>query len=138
MTPEAFEAVLAQGEGPHVEFKRCGARPEADTFETICAFANRTGGSVYLGVLDDGTAQGLPARALLDIERNVVNIVNNPKLLASRGGGIHQGAALLPREVNRGARQKKAASRPGYATRRLAAHSNCNARVSSLTAGATY
>ena len=62
MDKAQFEKVLRDGEGMHVEFKRCGQKPEIDTFESICAFANRTGGSVYLGVLDDGEVFGNFAR----------------------------------------------------------------------------
>ena len=63
-----------------LEFKRCGNQPGADTFETICSFANRQGGSILLGVLDDGAVEGIDARAVSAIERNIVNVVNNPDL----------------------------------------------------------
>lgn len=36
-----IDEMLEQGEGLSVEFKRCGAVPEKDTFETVCSFANR-------------------------------------------------------------------------------------------------
>ena len=80
METSRFKKVLRDGEGMHVEFKRCGQKPELDTFESICAFANRTGGSVYLGVLDDGTVLGVEETNLLPIERNIVNVVHNPKM----------------------------------------------------------
>ena len=51
---------LSQGEGIGLEFKRCGNQPGADVFETICSFANRQGGSLLLGVLDDGEVEGVP------------------------------------------------------------------------------
>ena len=56
----AFKSVLKAGEGVSIEFKRCGNQPAADTFKTVCSFANRQGGSIYLGVLDDGSAEGGP------------------------------------------------------------------------------
>lgn len=72
--------LLKQGEGISIEFKRCGNLPEQDTFETICSFANRQGGNIFLGVLDNGTVSGVNAKRLLEIQRNIVNTVNNPKL----------------------------------------------------------
>ena len=51
---------LATGETPSIEFKRCGNSVGRDTFETICSFANSFGGSIYLGVEDDGNAIGIP------------------------------------------------------------------------------
>lgn len=71
---------LDSGEGISVEFKRCGNQPGQDVFETICSFANRQGGNLLLGVLDDGTVEGIPMRSALDVERNIVNVVGNQKL----------------------------------------------------------
>ena len=87
MTQEDFERALSQGEGISVEFKRCGNIPEPDTFETICSFSNRQGGSIFLGVADaSDSATGAPRvlgiepSRILEIERNIANCLNNPKL----------------------------------------------------------
>lgn len=80
MEAELLLGTIAQGESASVEFKRCGARPEQDTFETICAFANHMGGSVYLGVEDNGTVNGIAEGAAIDIQRNIANVARNPKL----------------------------------------------------------
>ena len=78
MTPQELRAVLAQGEDASVEFKRCGAQPERDTFETVCSFANRQGGTIFLGVNDDGTIEGVNPKLVREIERNIVNVISNP------------------------------------------------------------
>jgi ATP-dependent DNA helicase RecG len=64
MEREALEAALRAGEGAQVEFKRCGSLPGNDVFETICSFANHFGGSLYLGVTNEGVleAQGSTSR----------------------------------------------------------------------------
>ena len=87
MTPEEFKALLTQGEGISVEFKRCGNLPGMDVFETVCSFANRQGGSIFLGVVDasdtvSGTPEvvGIAPDRLEEIERNITNCLNNPKL----------------------------------------------------------
>lgn len=87
MTVDEFEKILHQGEGISVEFKRCGSLPEADTFETICSFANRQGGNIFLGVSESPqSALGVPEvlginpNRIIEIERNVANCLNNPKL----------------------------------------------------------
>ena len=51
--------ILLDGESATVEFKRCGNSVERDVFETLCAFANRFGGDLYLGVDDDGSVIGI-------------------------------------------------------------------------------
>lgn len=71
-------AHVASGEGLMTEFKRCRTTPEHDTFETICSFANRQGGNLFLGVDDDGSISGVPVRAARNIQRSIVNVISNP------------------------------------------------------------
>ncbi|WP_314009715.1 RNA-binding domain-containing protein [Cryptobacterium curtum] len=83
MNHESLSEILAMGETASVEFKRCGQQPERDTFESVCSFANTFGGSIFLGVEDDGSVTGVNADSALAIKRNVVNVTNNPKLFDS-------------------------------------------------------
>ena len=71
---------IARGESATTEFKRCGAQPEEDTFQTVCSFANHMGGSIFLGVEDCGKIVGVPEGAVTDIQRNIANVARNPKL----------------------------------------------------------
>lgn len=71
---------LEAGEGVNLEFKRCGGKVEKDVFETLCSFANRQGGSILLGVLDDGSAPGVSPESVVSLERSIVNVVNDPNL----------------------------------------------------------
>lgn len=50
--------LLAQGEGLHIEFKKKATHPEKIVREMI-AFANTHGGTILIGVDDDGNASGL-------------------------------------------------------------------------------
>ncbi len=80
MDCESIKKLISQGEGMSLEFKRCGNQPQQDVFETICSFANRQGGSILLGVLDDGSVEGVPRASATSIERNIINITGNPKM----------------------------------------------------------
>ncbi len=80
MTPEELKTHLASGEGISCEFKRCSDVPGSDTFETVCSFANRQGGNIFLGVEDNGEIRGVNEKCVIDIERNIVNKVNDPNL----------------------------------------------------------
>lgn len=51
--------LLQQGEGLEVEFKTARFDLNKNTFETICAFLNRKGGHLLLGVDDSGKAEGI-------------------------------------------------------------------------------
>lgn len=75
-----LDRYIQAGEGISVEFKRCGAQPRQDTFETICSFANRQGSSILLGIRDDGAVEGVPEASALNIERNISNVTSNPNL----------------------------------------------------------
>lgn len=58
MTPDALKRLAAVGEGPRLEFKHRVPRPDRIAREII-AFANTDGGTILLGVDDDGTVVGL-------------------------------------------------------------------------------
>ena len=75
-----FQADLSLGETPSIEFKRCGNAPGADAFETICSFANSYGGSIYLGVEDDGCVIGVSKTNIAAVKRNIANVVHNPNV----------------------------------------------------------
>ena len=67
------------GEGLSVEFKRCSGRIEHDVFETICAFLNRFGGDLLLGVEDDGTVVGVGGDAVA-LRNNIMNTANDERV----------------------------------------------------------
>lgn len=80
MTIERFESILQIGETVAVEFKRCGGNVESDVYETVCSFSNRFGGDIFLGVLDDGTVEGVSEKAAPQLIKNFTSILANPAL----------------------------------------------------------
>lgn len=64
--------ILTNGENSGVEFKRDHVKPE-DLAKELVAFSNLEGGTVVLGVEDDGTVSGL-ARSHSDLEEWVMNV----------------------------------------------------------------
>ena len=73
--------LLEQGEGISLEFKRAGNKLPESLFETICAFLNRNGGIVLLGVNDDKTIEGVNRVAANSMIKNLANLSNNPQKL---------------------------------------------------------
>ena len=73
--------IIHTGEGLHIEFKRGGKGARDDVFETYCAFLNRDGGDILLGIGDNGEFIGLPPLALKDIVNNLVCSMNDGNLL---------------------------------------------------------
>ena len=80
MTSETLQGFLAAGETIAIEFKRGGNGAESDTFESICAFLNRFGGDLFLGVENDGTVIGVPPVAAPQIAKHIVNVAGDPGL----------------------------------------------------------
>ncbi|MFQ5856206.1 MAG: RNA-binding domain-containing protein [Anaerolineae bacterium] len=60
MTSDELRALIAQGETLTVEFKSDqGPLPDTDLIETVVCLANGQGGTLLIGVEDDGTVTGL-------------------------------------------------------------------------------
>ena len=95
MTKEDFESVLKVGEHIGVEFKRGGNGAQNDTFETICAFLNRFGGDIFLGVTDDGKVVGVPEGEVEPIKRHIVNVASDPHKQIGRADELGSGTRNL-------------------------------------------
>ena len=59
MKKEYIKEIVKQGEGLSIEFKESKQTLNKDVYETVCAFLNRTGGTIILGVKDSGDIVGI-------------------------------------------------------------------------------
>lgn len=82
MDTKTLKTLLKIGETITVEFKRCGNKIESDVYETVCAFLNRFGGDIFLGVLDDGAVNGISATAAPQLIKNFIKCIGNPDLFS--------------------------------------------------------
>src|SRR5574344_1442650 len=80
MTNAQLEQKLLQGEGLTCEFKKCSNGIHSDVYETVCAFLNRFGGDILLGIEDNGKVTGVPEKSAVELCRNFANTLNNPDL----------------------------------------------------------
>lgn len=70
--------LIAQGEGQRLEFKAAFGE---ETLEAICAFANAEGGTILIGVSDDGEALGVQVgKKTLEDWAHQVNIALDPRI----------------------------------------------------------
>lgn len=76
------KALIAMGEGIDREFKSCRTSLSRSVYETVCAFLNRQGGHLFLGVRDDGTVQGVSPNSISSIRSSFVTAINNPQKLS--------------------------------------------------------
>lgn len=59
MKSNQIKQIIAGGESVEVEFKESATSLARSVFETICAFLNRKGGHILLGVKDNGEIVGV-------------------------------------------------------------------------------
>lgn len=78
MNLQQIQEDIAQGEGLHREFKEAGSQLPRNLFETVCAFLNTDGGTILLGVADDGTVKGVDPGAVERMKTDLANLSNNP------------------------------------------------------------
>jgi len=54
MKIERLKEMISGGESITVEFKQSKTKLNRDVFESVCAFLNRNGGNLFLGIDDNG------------------------------------------------------------------------------------
>ena len=81
MTILQLHSILTQGESTIVEFKTCKDKLNKDAFESICAFLNRNGGHLLLGVNDKKEITGVAEDSVQGILDSLVVNANNPQKL---------------------------------------------------------
>ncbi len=64
MKIEKLKELLACGESINIEFKQSRNKLNKDVFESVCAFLNRNGGHLFLGVGDKGDIIGIEPEAV--------------------------------------------------------------------------
>lgn len=97
---ERIQELINAGEGRKIEFKTARKALNRDLYETICAFLNRDGGDILLGIKDNGTVQGVDPTRVPQMKRDFVNTINNPQKLnppcyLSMDEIVHEGMTLL-------------------------------------------
>jgi ATP-dependent DNA helicase RecG len=76
ISKEEIKAKIAQGEGLNIEFKTASTTLPRNVFETICAFLNRKGGHIFLGVKDNGKISGIDGAFIPDMLKTLADDMN--------------------------------------------------------------
>jgi ATP-dependent DNA helicase RecG len=82
MNIQYVKNLLVQGEGTSVEFKECRTSINRSVYETVCAFLNRMGGEILLGVSDTGVVTGIDPDKIEPIKKYFVTSLNNSTKLS--------------------------------------------------------
>ena len=78
MTDSEIENLLSKGEGTRIEFKKCeiGNIPKT-IYDTVCSFLNKEGGTILVGVDDNGNVVGIPENKISNFITTFSTTVNN-------------------------------------------------------------
>lgn len=77
MVAELFLDLCKNGENSIVEFKSCQSGISHSVYESVCSMLNRNGGTILLGVADDGEILGVDSASANDVVKNIVDTLNN-------------------------------------------------------------
>lgn len=69
---------IKKGEGINLEFKESKDTLNRDVYETVCAFLNRNGGEIFLGVSDKGEILGIDEARIEKMKKDFITSMNNP------------------------------------------------------------
>ncbi len=76
---DKIKKLITDGEGLTVEFKESRNSLNKDAYDTVCAFLNRHGGTILLGVDDNKNIVGVELDFVQTIKEDFVTTVNNPQ-----------------------------------------------------------
>ena len=82
MNRNKIKEILRNGESITVEFKQSRNKLNKDVFESVCAFLNRNGGHLFLGVEDKGNIVGISEEAVEKVKKDFVTSMNNPQKIS--------------------------------------------------------
>ncbi len=78
MENELVKNMIKRGEGLNAEFKKATSSIPSDLFETVVSFSNTDGGTLLLGVDDDGNVIGIDPAQKNKLLKNLVSSINSP------------------------------------------------------------
>ena len=77
MTEEQVNQLIEQGEGLRIEFKEARESVPSSVYETVVSFSNTDGGTILLGVADDGTVSGVEKNAEAKLQKDLITALNS-------------------------------------------------------------
>ena len=77
-----IKAIIEQGEGYRIEFKKSYKAVPRNAYESICAFLNEKGGHLFLGVDNDGVIEGIKKDSLQEQLKTLSDDMNNPQVIS--------------------------------------------------------
>ena len=101
MIQEDIKYIIDQGEGLRIEFKEANDTVPGSFYETVISFSNTDGGTILLGVADDGSVKGINELHTGKLQKDIITALNskdciNPPLYIQPGViKLQEGSVLI-------------------------------------------
>lgn len=73
---------IDQGEGLRIEFKQASGDIPSSFYETVVSFSNTDGGTILLGVNDEGKVTGVDEPAVIKLQKNIITALNTRECIS--------------------------------------------------------
>ena len=81
MDSKKIQNIISKGEGLRIEFKKAKNKLPNNLFETVCAFLNKNGGEILLGIDDNKNIEGINEKIAEQLVKEIANLSSNPQKL---------------------------------------------------------
>lgn len=78
MTIDDIKILLHKGEDIQTEYKEAVDSVPSSFYETVASFSNTDGGTILLGVTDDGLVSGINPASEIKIKKDIITALNSP------------------------------------------------------------
>lgn len=77
MTVEDINKDIEKAEGLKIEFKAAKDSVPASFYDTVSSFSNTDGGTIYLGITDDGIVEGINPASEVKLKKDIITALNS-------------------------------------------------------------
>lgn len=81
MQVDEINYLIRQGEGLKIEFKEAKDCVPHSFYDTVVSFANTDGGTILLGVADDGKVTGIDPTAKVKLQKDIITAMNSTDVM---------------------------------------------------------
>ncbi|MDY0078371.1 MAG: ATP-binding protein [Bacteroidales bacterium] len=82
ISPEDIQRLIQRGVGLQIEFKKAKDGVPSNFYDTVTSFSNTDGGTILLGVDDDGNVKGINPNSETKIKKDIITALNSPDLIS--------------------------------------------------------